>query len=484
MDGLRVVPANEASWEELRAVFGTRGQGAVCWCQRFKLAPGEAFKHVPTAERAERLRAQAGCGGAGATSGLVAFRGGEPVGWCAVEPRCAYPGLARVYRVPWAGRAEVKADASVWAVTCFFVRAGFRRQGVSYALARATVGFARAGGGAGARGLSDADSAGAGDRLGRAQRRRPQHLRRRGVPGGEPSVAKAGGDAGGVWYRLAHEAPLASLARPRRTAVMPKTVGEEMLARLARASFLKPWTFPNLFYKKGKELADLVIRYGNVIIIFSEKGKEFNLNLSAIDGWLKWKTAIDHSIRQILGAERQIITRRPKLFLDSRCHAPAPAHLFEVPAERIYRVAVVRGSGLATQMFFRSDTGSLAISSESNGIAPDMPFAYNPYDGNGRIFHVLDDYTFRVLFKHIDTAPDLINYLDKKEFLLRQISRFDCHGEEELIQHYLRNVDSDGEHGFEKIVEHARTNAADSVYYAEDSFAEFEIREEILAKTS
>ena len=38
----------------------------------------------------------------------------------------------------------MKADASVWAVTCFFVRAGFRRQGVSYALARAAVGFARA----------------------------------------------------------------------------------------------------------------------------------------------------------------------------------------------------------------------------------------------------------------------------------------------------------------------------------------------------
>jgi GNAT superfamily N-acetyltransferase len=46
--------------------------------------------------------------------------------------------------VPWAGRSEDKADAGVWAVTCFFVRAGFRRQGVSYALARTAVGFARA----------------------------------------------------------------------------------------------------------------------------------------------------------------------------------------------------------------------------------------------------------------------------------------------------------------------------------------------------
>ena len=142
-DGIRVVPANEARWEELAAVFGTRGQGAVCFCQRYKLAPGEAFKHFPPDVRAERLRAQAGCG-EGPTSGLVAFRGAEPVGWCAVEPRTAYPGLLRVYRVPWVGRSEDKADAGVWAVTCFFVRAGFRRQGVSTALARAAVRFARA----------------------------------------------------------------------------------------------------------------------------------------------------------------------------------------------------------------------------------------------------------------------------------------------------------------------------------------------------
>jgi GNAT superfamily N-acetyltransferase len=68
---------------------------------------------------------------------------GEPVGWCAVEPRTSYPGLLRVYRVPWQGRDEDRADDTVWAVTCFVVRAGYRRRGISYALARAAVDFAR-----------------------------------------------------------------------------------------------------------------------------------------------------------------------------------------------------------------------------------------------------------------------------------------------------------------------------------------------------
>jgi GNAT superfamily N-acetyltransferase len=74
--------------------------------------------------------------------GLVAYLNDEPVGWCAVEPRTAYLRLQRKPLV-WAGRAEDKADDRVWAVTCFVTRAGFRRRGVSRALARAAVDFAR-----------------------------------------------------------------------------------------------------------------------------------------------------------------------------------------------------------------------------------------------------------------------------------------------------------------------------------------------------
>ncbi len=141
---LRVVPANEASWEELQAVLGTRGPAARCQCQRYKLHRGESFAGFPVEERADRLRQQADCDnpGSNATSGLVAYLGSEPVGWCAVEPRPAYEGLVRNNRVPWADRDEDKADDGVWAVTCLFARAGFRRRGVSRALARAAVDFA------------------------------------------------------------------------------------------------------------------------------------------------------------------------------------------------------------------------------------------------------------------------------------------------------------------------------------------------------
>jgi GNAT superfamily N-acetyltransferase len=143
---ITIVPANEASWEDLQTVFGPRGPAPRCQCQRYKLRPRESFGSFPAEERADRLRRTTDSGHpeSDTTSGLVAYLDGQPAGWCAVEPRPAYTGLLRQhFRVPWEGRSEDRTDDTVWAVTCFVVRAGFRKRGVGRALARATVAFAR-----------------------------------------------------------------------------------------------------------------------------------------------------------------------------------------------------------------------------------------------------------------------------------------------------------------------------------------------------
>ncbi|MGC4938200.1 GNAT family N-acetyltransferase [Kribbella sp. DT2] len=154
---LTIVPANQATAADLETIFGT-GDPARCSCQRFRMLPKESWASEGPEELAARLRDQTACGNpeAEATSGLIAyldegdlFRGGreaprgEPVGWCAVAPRADHPRLRRDHRVPWLGRDEDKADGTVWAVTCFVPRAGYRRRGIGAALARATVGFAR-----------------------------------------------------------------------------------------------------------------------------------------------------------------------------------------------------------------------------------------------------------------------------------------------------------------------------------------------------
>ena len=77
----------------------------------------------------------------GPPPGLLAYAGGQPVGWCAVGPREDYPRLAR-------SKVLAPVDARrVWSVTCFFVRKDWRRRGVTVALLKEAARFASRRGG-------------------------------------------------------------------------------------------------------------------------------------------------------------------------------------------------------------------------------------------------------------------------------------------------------------------------------------------------
>lgn len=72
----------------------------------------------------------------GEEPGILAYHDGQPVGWCAVAPREAYPVLDRS---PTLKRVD---DQPVWSVTCFFIARPFRRTGMSVALLKAAIDFA------------------------------------------------------------------------------------------------------------------------------------------------------------------------------------------------------------------------------------------------------------------------------------------------------------------------------------------------------
>lgn len=145
-DDVTFRPANEVPWADLQTVFGERGEPSRCFCQWFRFRDRE-FSDMPVDERRSRFRSEVGCDDPDArdTTGVLAYRGGEPVGWVAVEPRPALVRLQRS-RVPWAGRVEDRQDDGVWTISCFVVREGFRRQGLSSALVVGAAEHARAGG--------------------------------------------------------------------------------------------------------------------------------------------------------------------------------------------------------------------------------------------------------------------------------------------------------------------------------------------------
>jgi GNAT superfamily N-acetyltransferase len=72
--------------------------------------------------------------------GLLAYRGDDPVGWCAAGPRSRYARALGSAHLKERDRAE---DDSVWLVPCFYVRRDARKAGVTVSLLRAAVDLAR-----------------------------------------------------------------------------------------------------------------------------------------------------------------------------------------------------------------------------------------------------------------------------------------------------------------------------------------------------
>ena len=73
----------------------------------------------------------------GTPVGVLAYCEEAPVGWCSVAPRASYAALERYRALPPID------DAPVWSVVCFFVDRHFRRQGLTRALLKAAVDYAR-----------------------------------------------------------------------------------------------------------------------------------------------------------------------------------------------------------------------------------------------------------------------------------------------------------------------------------------------------
>ena len=134
---LEFQPLTRSRWQDLEALFWPDGACGGCWCMYWRL-PRPKFARQKGASNRRALRRIVE---AGTVPGILAYIEGKAVGWCAVEPRAAYPGLAR---------SRVLApldDKPVWSVTCFYVARRFRRQGITVQLLRAAIRHVREQGG-------------------------------------------------------------------------------------------------------------------------------------------------------------------------------------------------------------------------------------------------------------------------------------------------------------------------------------------------
>jgi len=132
-----VHPLTPGRWEDFAQLFGPRGACGGCWCMHWHQTTSE-FERTKGEGNRGLMRGRVE---AGKLPGLLGYRNGEPVGWCAVEPRERYPRLARS-RV-----LKPVDDQPVWSVVCFFVSKDYRRRGLTVRLLEAAAEHVRRQGG-------------------------------------------------------------------------------------------------------------------------------------------------------------------------------------------------------------------------------------------------------------------------------------------------------------------------------------------------
>jgi GNAT superfamily N-acetyltransferase len=133
MTSFPVHPATADRWDDLERLFGPNGANSGCWCMwwRLKRSHWEAAHGARARTMLRELVVE------GPPPGLLAYAGDLCVGWCALAPRSAYPVLDRSPNLAPVDRLPV------WSITCFFIKAGWRRKGITAALIRAAIAAAR-----------------------------------------------------------------------------------------------------------------------------------------------------------------------------------------------------------------------------------------------------------------------------------------------------------------------------------------------------
>jgi GNAT superfamily N-acetyltransferase len=125
---LTIHPLTPDLWPAFEDLCGDSRVCSRCWCMYWRI--GAAYRQRPgRTNRAafwEIVKR-------GPPPGLLALDGDLAVGWCQVTPRDQVPQLDREWRLK---RVD---DLPVWPLSCFYVRKGCRRQGITSVLIAAAL---------------------------------------------------------------------------------------------------------------------------------------------------------------------------------------------------------------------------------------------------------------------------------------------------------------------------------------------------------
>jgi hypothetical protein len=227
-----------------------------------------------------------------------------------------------------------------------------------------------------------------------------------------------------------------------------KTPTEKLLAGLCEQSFLKLWSYPNPHRDDGKELCDLLVVFEQQVFIFVDReSRHFQRSSNeTLLSWQRWKDqAIDAQIRSVNGVERYLKAGR-SVFLDPARTVRFPISI-DTSSARFYKIVVAHGAKEACKAFSPGNVfGSLAISYADQEVGSSFPFIIH-LDRRNPV-HVFDSHNLPIVLGELDTIYDFSTYLDAKQSAIQKYRHLSYCGEEDLLAHYLYNLDENTKRNF------------------------------------
>ena len=131
---LKFEPLTKNNWNKFEELFGTKGACGNCWCMYFRLPKADFEEGKVNNENKNAMKQLVWNN---QPTGLLAFCEDLPIAWCAFAPREDFIKLqkSRVHKPI--------DDKKVWSVPCTFIAKDFRKQGVSVALLKGLVKYAK-----------------------------------------------------------------------------------------------------------------------------------------------------------------------------------------------------------------------------------------------------------------------------------------------------------------------------------------------------